>query len=88
MSLLQRITRAFVGDPGEPAMLDHVPVTGCEDWRARKLDEARRKLGKPFAHEVKVARLSEPSHTLAHIQSRSEQARKVTNIDSRRKVKP
>lgn len=33
-ALMQRIMRAFTGDPGEPAMV--VPLTDCPDWRAEK----------------------------------------------------
>lgn len=61
MSLLTNIKRAFVGDPGEPAVLDHMPVTGGADWREAKLAEAARRHGKAWKcgpdslpHEVMV----------------------------------
>lgn len=47
-SISQAIGRAFVGDPGEPDVLDFVPVTGSTDWRTEKLAEAAEKYGKPF----------------------------------------
>jgi hypothetical protein len=85
VSLFRSIVRAFVGDPGEPAMLDHVPVTGTADWRKPKVEAARQKLGKPFAPEVKVSRVTPPSHTLEYIKAQAELARKVTHINTRRK---
>lgn len=48
MSLFTSIKRAFIGDPGEPTTLDHVPVSGTSDWREAKLAEAARRYGKPF----------------------------------------
>lgn len=48
MNLLTTIKRALTGDVGEPALLDHVPVSGAPDWRAEKLKAAAERHGKPF----------------------------------------
>lgn len=42
------IVRAFVGDPGEPQLVDHVAVSGGPDWRNEKLKTAAQKYGRPF----------------------------------------
>lgn len=85
MSLFKAITRAFVGDPGDPTEIDFVPVSSDKDFTPA-IERARQKLGRPFAPEVKVQRVTPPSHHLEHINARSEQARKVTRLsDHRRK---
>ena len=56
------------------------------DWRTEKLRLARIKYGKPFAHEVRVGRMTEPSHVLTHINQRSDQARE-SNVRPIRKEK-
>lgn len=52
MSLLQTIIRAFIGDPGDPFTLDHVPAKALEDsavdWRDEKVRKAAERYGKPF----------------------------------------
>lgn len=48
MSVFGTIKRALIGDPGDPAVLDHVPVTGAQDWREAKLVEAAKRHGRPF----------------------------------------
>lgn len=45
MSWLSKLLR---GDPGDPDLLDHVPVKAAPDWRAEKLKEAAKRYGKPF----------------------------------------
>jgi hypothetical protein len=87
VSLFRTLARMFIGDPGDPMMLDHVPTDALDCRTPEKVAEARRKLGRPFAPEVRVSRLTPPSHTLEHIKNQAEQARKVTNIDTRRKSK-
>ena len=47
-SIQQAIVRAFVGDPGDPEVVDFCPVTGATDWRTEKLAEAAEKYGRPF----------------------------------------
>lgn len=44
----QAIVRAFVGDPGEPQVIDHLAVSGGPDWRDAKLKAAAQKYGRPF----------------------------------------
>jgi hypothetical protein len=85
MSVLRAIFRAFTGDPGDPTLVDHVPVTDVPEWRQKKLDAARQKVSRPLALDVKVSRVTPPSHHLEHINARTEQARKVTHINTRRK---
>lgn len=46
--LYASIVRALVGDPGEPDVLDFVPVTGTHDWREEKLKAAAEKHARPF----------------------------------------
>jgi hypothetical protein len=85
MSLFRTLARMFIGDPGDPFLLDHVPANALDCRTPEKVAEARRKFGKPFAPEVKVSRLTPPSHTLEHIKNQAEQARKVTDIATRRR---
>jgi hypothetical protein len=47
-ALQQAIARAFTGDPGDPSLIDHVPVVSERDWREEKLAQAAAKYGKPF----------------------------------------
>lgn len=54
------------------------------DWK-KKRDEAAKRFGKPFAPDLKVSRVTQPSHTLEHINAQTDQARKVTHISTRRK---
>lgn len=49
MSLFDRIVRAFIGDPGEPAMLDNVQANeNVIDWREAAVKKAAARHGKPF----------------------------------------
>jgi hypothetical protein len=48
MKLLKAIKRAFIGDPGDPTILDHVPTKAEVDWRDAKVKAAAVKLGRPF----------------------------------------
>lgn len=92
MSIFDRIARAFIGDPGNPRELDFLPVSEADErteaTRRAKVDRARQKYGKPFAPEVRVARMTPISHQLAHIKERAEDAKKakatVTLIDRKR----
>ncbi len=68
-------------------LLDHVPTSALDCRTPEKVAEARRKLGKPFAPEVKVSRVTEPSHNLKRLEDLSEAAKKVTDIATRRKSK-
>ncbi|MCU1282320.1 MAG: hypothetical protein JWM53_5866 [bacterium] len=76
--LLQQFRRVSA----DPALLDHVPVTSAPDWRKQRLDEARQRYGKPFAPEIKTARVTEPSHILRHITRQAEDAKRLqrTNV--------
>jgi hypothetical protein len=85
MSLFRTLARMFIGDPGDPTMLDHVPVTGAPDWRQERLQQARQRYGKPFAPDIKTSRVTPPSHVLTHIQNQTEAAKKVTDIATRRR---
>jgi hypothetical protein len=86
MSLFRAIVRAFIGEAGDPSEVDFVPVKGVPDWRTPdRIDEARRKLGRPFATDTTVRRVTDPSHVLAHINEQTEHARKVRPIGSARR---
>lgn len=85
--MLSRLLRMFIGDPGDPEILDHVPVCGAPDWHKAKIEEARQRFGKPFAPELKTARVTAPSHILQHITRQTEDAKRLqrTNVSQ---IKP
>lgn len=78
-----------IGVSGDPIEMDFVPVGSADCRTPEKIAEAKRKLGRPFAPEIKVARETPPSHILEHINAQSEAARKakatVTLIGKREK---
>lgn len=82
------LKRLLIGD-GDVEQLDFVPA-GSEDCRTPdRIAEARTRYGKPFAPEIKVGRMTEPSHVLEHINARTEAAKKqkatVTSINQTRR---
>lgn len=89
MKLWDTILRAFVGDPGDPLMLDNVPLGSLDCRTPDKIASARQRLGRPFAIEHKTERKEPPSYVLEHINAQSEAARKatVTNINQHRRKK-
>lgn len=75
MSIFNRIARAFVREVAAPRELDFVPVGSADCRTPEKIEAARKKLGRPFSPEIKVARQTEPSYTLEHINAQSELAK-------------
>lgn len=51
-------------------------ITSKPDWET-KYATAKKKLGRPFAPEVRVSRATEPSHQLAHIEAQAEEAKRA-----------
>lgn len=101
MRILDALARIFAGDPGDPLTVALAPTVKVErqppktvapltpEQQQAKLDAAKARYGKAFATEQpnRVSRVTEPSHMLRHIQAKADTARKVTNIDSRRRTK-
>lgn len=48
MNIWRWIIRHWTGDPGEPAMLDHVDVQSGKDWRGRAITKAAKRHGRAF----------------------------------------
>lgn len=77
MSIFSAIKRAFMGDVAPPTELDFLPVGNTDARTKAKIDAARKRYGKPFAGELKVARRTGPSFILQNINEQSMDARKV-----------
>jgi hypothetical protein len=77
MNIFRLISRAFIGDPGDPSELDYVPVGKVDCRTPEKIEAARGKLGRPFTPEIKVSRTTPPSHSLEHINAQAEEAKRV-----------
>lgn len=75
MSIFSAIKRAFMGDVAPPRELDFVPLGSADCRTPEKIEAARKKLGRPFAPEIKVARQTEASYKLEHINAQSELAK-------------
>lgn len=77
MSIFSAIKQAFLKDISAPRELDFLPVGNTDSRTPEKIEAARKKLGRPFAPDIKVPRVTPASFQLAHINEQSEDAKRT-----------